>query len=88
MIIFIKVVPNSHKNSIEEFQDNIWKVRIQAPADKGKANEELIKFLSSLLGLPKNEIRILSGHSSRLKKIEIDDALLVGKNLKELGNGK
>lgn len=71
MILSIKVIPNSSKNSIESFQDGILKIKIKAIAEKGKANEELIRFLSKTLDLSKADIVILSGHTSRLKKVEI-----------------
>lgn len=67
----IKVIPNSRKNSFEEFRDGVLRVRVQAPPDKGKANDELIAFLAKSLKLSKSQIKILTGHSSRLKRIEI-----------------
>lgn len=72
MILMVKVTPNARKNSNEGFHDGILKVRIHAPPDKGKANETLIEFLSETFSIPKSRIRILSGHTSRLKKIEIE----------------
>lgn len=71
MILMVKVIPNAKKNSLEGFQDGVLKVRIQAPPDKGKANEALIAFLAESLHVSKSQIRIISGQSSRLKKIEI-----------------
>lgn len=75
MIIKVKIIPNAHKNSIESFQEETLKIKIKAPPDKGKANEELIKFLSETFYIAKSDIRIISGHSSRLKKIEIQATL-------------
>ena len=71
MILTVKVIPNSRKNSLEGFQGDILKVRIKAAPEKGKANEELIEFLADSLHVPKRDIQIISGHSSRIKKIEI-----------------
>ena len=71
MILIVKVVPNSKKNSIEGFKEGVLKVKIQAPPDKGKANDELIEFLAELLRIPKSRIQIISGQSSRMKKVEI-----------------
>ena len=80
MIIMIKVIPNSRKNEIVEFVNEVLKVRIKALPDKGKANEELIAFLSEELSIPKSKVQILSGHASRLKKVEIQiDSSLVSK---------
>lgn len=67
----VKVIPNARKNERVEFAGGALKVRIKAPPDKGKANEALIEFLSGEFSVPKSQIRILSGHSSRLKKVEI-----------------
>jgi uncharacterized protein (TIGR00251 family) len=75
MIIKVKIIPNAHKNSIEGFQEDTLKIKIKAPPDKGKANEELIDFLSDIFSIAKSQIRIISGHSSRLKKIEIQAIL-------------
>ncbi len=68
----LKVIPNSPKNSIEGMQEGVLKVRIKAAPDKGKANDELIEFLAKSFKISKNQITILSGHSSRLKKIKIE----------------
>lgn len=71
MILKVKVIPNAHKNQIDGFSDGVLKVRVQAPPDKGKANEELIDFLAETFDIPKSHIRLLSGHASRIKKLEI-----------------
>lgn len=72
MILIVKVVPNARANSIEKMKDGSLKVRIKAPPDKGKANDELIDFLAETFGIPKREIHLISGQTSRLKKIKID----------------
>ena len=62
----IKVSANSKKNSIEFFDDFI-KLKISKPAIDGKANKEIVKYLSDILNLPKNNIQILNGEKSSLK---------------------
>ena len=64
----IKVSANSKKNSIEFFDDYI-KLKISKPAVDGKANKEIIKYLSEILNLPKNNIQILNGEKSSLKML-------------------
>ena len=64
----IKVGANSKKNSIEFFDDFI-KLKISKPAVDGKANKEIIKYLSDILNLPKNNIQILNGEKSSLKML-------------------
>jgi uncharacterized protein (TIGR00251 family) len=50
---------------------DVLKIKIKAPPDKGKANDELIDFLAKAFRVAKSDISILSGHTGRLKKIEI-----------------
>ena len=64
----VKVSANSKKNSIEFFDEYI-KLKIAKPAVDGKANKEIIKYLSDILNLPKNNIQILNGEKSSLKML-------------------
>ena len=48
------------------------KIRIKAVPEKGRANAELIKFLSDELSIPKDKIFIISGKTSQLKLIRLD----------------
>lgn len=66
----IIVKPSSNKTEILGFdsEKQALKVSIAAPADKNKANIELIKFLSKLL---KKRVRIKSGLASKEKIIII-----------------
>lgn len=72
MILKVSVTPNARENAIVGFQNGILKVRIHSPPDKGKANDTLIEFLAEKFSISKSRIRILSGHTSRLKKLEIE----------------
>ncbi len=68
----IKVIPKSAKNEIVEIMDDeTIKIRIKAPPEKGKANQELIKFLSKEYNIPKENISIISGKTEQLKLIKI-----------------
>ena len=53
-------------------QDNIYKIKLTAPAVEGKANQALLKLLAKKLGLPKTKIEIISGERSRTKSIRIN----------------
>ena len=69
--IKIYVKPNSGKNSVEGFYDDRVKIKICSPPQDGKANRELIDFISKKTGVPKKNIRIVSGERSSHKEIEI-----------------
>lgn len=67
----IKIIPNASKNEIVEKDGHKLKVRIKAVPEKGKANKELIKFLSSTFNVSKSQIEIVRGNTSRQKRISI-----------------
>lgn len=72
MFLHLKAKPNARQNSLQRLADGTLQVKIKAPAQDGKANEELVKFLSDFFDLPKSAIRVVTGHSTPFKKIELD----------------
>lgn len=75
--IRVRVTPNSSKNAItgiftDSNQKEFLKINLRAVPEKGKANQELIAFLSKLLHLNKSSFTILSGETDRYKKLQID----------------
>ncbi len=68
----VKVKPNSKQQKIQEQLDGSLTVHLKSPPVDGKANEELIKLLAEKFDVPKSDIRIKSGLSSRQKLVEID----------------
>ena len=76
----IKVIPNSSGTQLVGWHGDQLKLKLAAPAEKGKANVALLKLLSKELGLPRSSIKIISGHNNQLKVLSIEniesDALL------------
>jgi uncharacterized protein (TIGR00251 family) len=71
VIFAVRVQPRASKTEIAGEIAGALKIRLQAPALEGRANEALIEFLSELLKTPKGAVRILSGERSRIKRLEI-----------------
>jgi uncharacterized protein (TIGR00251 family) len=57
-------------------QNGVMRVRLQAPPVDGAANEALIAFLADELGVPRRQVRIVSGFGSRNKVLEVDSQAL------------
>jgi len=70
MRITVQVVPRSSKNSLA-WEQGVLKARLTAPPVDGAANEALIALLAERLGLPKRDIHIVHGATSRRKAVEI-----------------
>lgn len=72
----IKVITKSSKNEVVDVMtspdgEKIYKIRIKSAPVEGKANAELIKFLSKELGIPQGSIEIIKGTASKIKLIKI-----------------
>lgn len=70
MLITIRVLPRSSKNTLEWEQDGL-KARLTAPPVDGAANEALVALLAERLGVPRRTISIVRGATSRQKTVEI-----------------
>jgi uncharacterized protein (TIGR00251 family) len=68
----VQVKPNAKQQKIAEQSDGSLTIHLKSPPVDGKANEELIKLLAEKFNVPKSDIRIKSGMSSRQKLVEID----------------
>jgi uncharacterized protein len=70
----VRVTPRASHNEIVEIQsDGTVKIHLTAPAHEGKANDELIMFLSEILGAPQTHIDIVAGASGRDKLVTVLD---------------
>lgn len=67
----VRIQPRASKDEIAGEMAGAIKIRLQAPAVEGRANEALIEYLAQLLKTPKAAVRIVSGERSRIKRVEI-----------------
>lgn len=69
MRISVRVIPGSSRSDVEP--GDPWRVHVHARPAEGKANEELLEILSRHFGVARSAVRILRGHASRSKTVEI-----------------
>ena len=69
--VSLKVYPNASRNEVLGFSEGILRVKISAPPLRGKANRELLSFLSQLLGVSQSSLAITRGHTSRNKTVAV-----------------
>ena len=70
--LHVRVTPGARQNEVHGFTDGVLYVKVAALPDRGKANRELIDYLSRILDINKSSLRLLKGHTSRNKVIAID----------------
>jgi uncharacterized protein len=71
VVLLVRVQPRASKDEIAGVMGGALKVRLRAPAIEDRANEALCEYLAELLKTPKAAVRILSGHHSRSKRVEV-----------------
>jgi uncharacterized protein (TIGR00251 family) len=67
----IKAIPGASKTEFAGVKDGRLRIRLAAAPEDGKANAELLNFLSKTLDCPKRDLQILSGEKARLKTIAL-----------------
>ena len=70
MKIQVKVKPNSRSEEVSREGDSFI-VKVKEPPREGKANQAVIRLLANHFGVPKSQVRILSGFSGKNKVIEV-----------------
>jgi hypothetical protein len=69
--VAVKVQPRAPADRVAGFAAGEWKILLKAPPVEGKANAACIEFFARGLRVPRSAVRILSGETSRHKRIEI-----------------
>ena len=75
-VITLYIQPGAKQSRVVGLHDGLPKIAIKARPIDGEANEALIGFLAELGGVPKRSIEILSGQTSRIKRLEVDQQVI------------
>ena len=67
----IRVVPRAGANRVVGPVGCAMKVRVAAPPVQGAANKALVRLLARRLGVRSSDIEIVTGHTSRTKRIRV-----------------
>jgi len=67
----VRVTPGAKRNAITALKGGVWQIKIAAPPVEGKANEELLAFLSKKLNVRKSSLKVVKGQASRSKLVSI-----------------
>ena len=69
----VKVIPRSQSSGVAgALADGTLKVKVAAPPERGKANEELCRVLAEHFDVSRTAVSVISGHSSSLKLVRIN----------------
>ncbi len=73
--IAVHLQPNASRSEVVGEVGGALKIRLDAPPVDGKANEALQRFIAEQLAVPRRDVSITRGHTSRQKLLEVRTAL-------------
>jgi uncharacterized protein len=81
----LRVAPGARRSEIVGRHGDAWRVRVTAPPDRGRANDEVLEVLAAALAVRPRQLRLVAGASSRDKIVELDgiDAIEAERRLEQ-----
>jgi uncharacterized protein (TIGR00251 family) len=74
IVLGLHIQPGAKKTEIAGLHGDTLKIRLAAPPVDGKANECLIAFLAEELAVPRAQVELASGATSRRKWLRVKGA--------------
>lgn len=68
----VYVQPRASRTECTGLHDGAIRIRLAAPPVDGAANEALVRFLAERMGVPRGNVRVARGTSSRRKVVMVD----------------
>lgn len=72
VVLTLHVQPRAGRAGAAGTHGDALKLRLAAPPADGRANAELVRFLADAFGVPRANVTLLSGESSRRKVVRIE----------------
>ncbi|HSG88358.1 MAG TPA: DUF167 family protein [Pseudomonadales bacterium] len=72
LLLDCHVVPGAAHSAFAGLHDGRVRIRLHARPVEGAANRELIRFLAEAFGVPKRQVSLVAGASSRRKRVRIE----------------
>jgi uncharacterized protein (TIGR00251 family) len=67
----LRVSPGARQSAVVGRHGDSWKLRVAAPAERGRANASVIELLAESLDVRRPDVRIVGGAVSRDKVVEV-----------------
>jgi hypothetical protein len=76
VIIAVHVQPRAARTEVVGMHGDAVKVRLRAPPVDGAANDELLRFMATRLGVRRQDLEIVSGATARGKRVRVSGTFL------------
>lgn len=72
LLLLVHAQPGAKRSEFAGLHGDALKIRIQAPAVDGKANEAMRRFLAEAFAVPVSAVSLVSGQASRHKRWRVE----------------
>jgi uncharacterized protein (TIGR00251 family) len=69
VLLSLRVQPKAARDCLRGVRNGALKLAVRAAPEKGKANQAVVEFLASTLGIAKSRIQVVSGATSQDKQV-------------------
>ena len=70
-IIRVKATPGAKKFSVQETGPKILKISVREEAEQNEANDAIMQAVADFYSIPRNKLRMISGHKSANKMVRV-----------------
>jgi uncharacterized protein (TIGR00251 family) len=67
----LRIQPRASRSEVVGLHGETIRIRLAAPPVDGAANDELVRHLAEVLGVPRRAVEITAGHAARLKTVTV-----------------
>ena len=68
----VRLTPRASVDRVDGVVDGVLRAHVGAPAVEGAANNALIRLIAEELSVPRSDVRIVAGATSRQKLVVVD----------------
>jgi len=68
----VRAQPRASRSEVAGEHGGALRVRLAAPPVEGAANDELVRLLARVLGVPRSAVRVVAGQRGRTKVVEVE----------------
>jgi uncharacterized protein len=81
VILTVRLTPKGGRDAIDGIDATadgkaVLRVRVRAAPSEGEANDALVRLIAKVVGVPPRAVNLITGHTSRLKRLKIDGSAI------------
>ncbi len=81
IVLTVRLTPKGGRDAVDGVEQTadgrpVLRVRVRAAPSEGEANDALVRLVAKAVGVPPRAVNLISGHTSRVKRLKIDGSAI------------